>query len=96
MKWVKAGLSLFLVFHLFCVLLVPNSDNYMGEFFLKVTQPYLFFLELTNTWNFFAPNPEPPIYIDYQLIDAQGQPYFSGRWPDIKEPYFCASDRPGW
>jgi len=88
MKWVKAGLSLFLVFHLFCMLLVPNSDNYAGEFFLKFTQPYLFFFELTNTWNFFAPNPEPPIYIDYQLLDAQGQSYVTGRWPDIKTPYF--------
>jgi hypothetical protein len=88
MKWVKAGLSLFIVFHLFCVLLVPNSDNATGEFFLRFTKPYLFFFEMTNTWNFFAPNPEPPIWIDYQLLDAQGQPYFNGRWPDIQKPYF--------
>lgn len=88
MKWVKAALSLFLVFHLFCVLLVPNSDNETGEFFLEFIRPYVFFFELTNTWNFFAPNPEPPIYVDYQLVDAQGQPYLDGRWPDIKVPYF--------
>lgn len=88
----KAGLSLFVVFHLFCVLLVPNSDNYAGNYFLKIMEPYLYFFEMTNNWNFFSPNPEPPVYVEYELLDDQGNSYSSGQWPDTKETYFW-SDR---
>lgn len=88
MKWVKAGLSLFLVFHLFCVLLVPNSDNYVGNYFSKIMLPYLYFFELTNNWNFFSPNPEPPVYVEFELVDTQGQAFLSGQWPDARDSFF--------
>src|SRR4051794_25766694 len=82
MKWLRAGLSLFVIFHVFSVLVVPNSDNYLGAYFSKIMQPYLYFFEMTNNWNFFSPNPEPPIYVEYQLLDSMGDPYLSGRWPE--------------
>jgi hypothetical protein len=88
MKRVKAGLSVFILFHLFCILLAPNSDNYTGFRFGKLIQPYVFFLELTNNWNFFAPNPEPPIYVEYELVDPDGQGYKQGMWPEEKDPFF--------
>jgi hypothetical protein len=87
-RWVRAGLSVYILFHLFCVLLVPNSDNYTGNYFLKALQPYVYFFELTNNWNFFSPNPEPPIYVEYELLDDQGQTARTGRWPDVKDPFF--------
>jgi hypothetical protein len=85
---VRGVLSVFLVFHLTCVLLAPNSDNYAGMALTPLIQPYLTFFEMTNTWNFFSPNPEPPIYVEYELLDDQGSAYQSGRWPEEKDPYF--------
>jgi hypothetical protein len=86
--WLKASLSLFIVFHIFCVLLAPNSESYMGGVFLNVMKPYLFFFEMTNHWNFFSPNPEPPVFVDYQLVNMKGDAYFDGRWPETGESFF--------
>lgn len=85
LRWIKAGLSLYLVFHLLCALVVPNSDNYVGARLSPLITPYAFFFELTNTWNFFAPNTEPPIYVEYELVDEKGDVFRRGRWPEQDE-----------
>jgi hypothetical protein len=87
-KWVKAGLSVFIAFHLFCVILFPICDTPMGERLTHWARPYVLALELTNNWNFFSPNPSPPIYVDYELVDDHGEIQSEGRWPEPKDPFF--------
>jgi hypothetical protein len=88
LRAVKAGLSVFLLFHLFCVGLFPLSDTPTGMKLTEFVQPYVFTLELTNNWNFFSPNPSPPIYIEYELVGENGEAFRSGRWPEPKNPFF--------
>jgi hypothetical protein len=88
MRAIKAGLSVFIAFHLFCVVLFPVSDSPMGARLTSWVQPYVLTFELTNNWNFFSPNPSPPIYIEYELLGEAGEPVRSGRWPEPQDPYF--------
>ena len=87
-RWIRRGLSLFIVFHLVAVFLAPNGDNQVGLKFGKMVNPYLNFFEMTNCWNFFSPNPEPPIYIEFEVMDASGQILERSTWPDRKDPFF--------
>lgn len=88
MRWVRAGLSLYLVFHLFCVVMIPNTDTPPGLKLQRFLAPYAFFMEFTNTWGFFAPDPQVPIYVEYELSDARGEAFDRGQWPEAKNPYF--------
>jgi hypothetical protein len=87
-KLLRCGLSLAIVFHLFCVLLAPNGESSLGISMSALIQPYLYFFELTNSWNFFSPNPEPPIYVEYELLDKSGETLQRGSWPEKNDPYF--------
>ena len=88
-KWLKAGLSVVLCYHLFAVILAPNTQTYLGFRAQKVIEPYVNFFELVASWNFFAPDPgPPPVYLEYELLDASGETVERGRWPDMKDPYF--------
>jgi hypothetical protein len=91
-RW-KAALSVFIVFHLFCVMLAPNSMTYLGTRAQSVVGPYLTFLELASTWGFFAPDPgPPPVYIEYEAIGEDGVVVKTGTWPD-KAPTFFLRER---
>jgi hypothetical protein len=56
--------------------------------FVKFMEPYLYFFELTNGYSFFSPNPEPPIYIEYELLAPNGDSLRRARWPEAKDPFF--------
>lgn len=60
----------------------------MGERLTRFARPYIMGLELTNNWNFFSPNPAPPIFIDYELLDDKANVLSDGRWPEPKDPFF--------
>jgi hypothetical protein len=86
--WIYRGLSVLIAYHLAAILLFPNSDNSAGVALGRFVRPYLFFFEMTNGWNFFAPNPEPPIYIQYELFGEGGKQLEQGTWPDKKNPFW--------
>ena len=65
--WGKALLSLWLVYHLTAVVIVPNFNSLLGEMFGR------FFIHYTNTlgisipWQFFSPDPSVKVYWQYSL-----------------------------
>lgn len=84
--FVKVGMSLWLVFHLFVIAFVPNAQNYLGMKLAPVIGPYANFFELTNAWSFFAPEPgPPPVFIEYELLSRAGDSLRNGLWPDLNE-----------
>ena len=86
--WLKRGLSVFILFHLVSVILVPNSDNYAGSTLRRFIQPYVYLFEMTNAWNFFSPNPEPPIYVEYELVNEKGDVVSRSSWPEKKDLFW--------
>ena len=88
MNRTKVLLSLFVVFQLFAVVLAPNKETYLGAHVAPVIEPYLNFLELASTWNFFAPDPgPPPVYVDWELLDEKGQIIGKGIMPERVDPF---------
>jgi hypothetical protein len=52
-------------------------------------QPYVNVFELSSGWSFFAPEPgPPPVYIEWEKLAKDGRLIETGRWPDVKDPYF--------
>lgn len=85
----RAGLSVFLIYHLFAVIVVPNGNTYLGKVVAPYVEPYANFFELTNAWSFFAPEPgPPPVYIEYELLDRKGESFHRGRWPEYPDPFW--------
>ncbi len=88
-NWLKRGLSVWLVLHLFCLVMGPLGDGPLGETRLgKTVAAYLSVFELSDCWNFFSPNPAPPIRIDYELLNAQGEVDAQGAWPEKVSPFW--------
>ncbi|MFL5812729.1 MAG: hypothetical protein ACJ763_04070 [Bdellovibrionia bacterium] len=89
LKWIKAALSVFVVFQLTVVLLAPNGDHYVGATLEPFVEPYANFFELTNKWSFFAPEPgPPPVFVEYEILGANGESIHKARFPEEKSPYF--------
>lgn len=87
-KLARIGLSLVVVFHLFVIGVMPNPDTWLGQHALRWLRPYVSALELTAQWNFFAPDPgPPPIFVEWELKDAQGEDIGTGRFPEQWDPY---------
>jgi hypothetical protein len=88
--FLKAALSVGVAFHLFCIFLVPNSQNYVGYIVAPIVEPYIRMLSLSSTWGFFAPDPgPPPLYIEYEALSGEGATLRAGRWPDRDQlPFF--------
>jgi hypothetical protein len=88
LAWGRAGLSVLAVLQIGVVVLVPNGENYIGSKVGPWITPYVSFLELTNHWSFFAPEPAPPVFIEYSLLDSRGDEIGRGRFPDMeKQPF---------
>lgn len=85
----KMLLSLAVLFHMFCVILAPNSQTYVGQMSEKIVGPYVSSLELASQWGFFAPDPgPPPVFIEYELVGAGGDSLRGGMWPEKKDPFW--------
>jgi hypothetical protein len=87
--YMKLGLSVAIVFQLFCVCFAPNRNAYLRNRFSSFTDPYTNFMGLASTWSFFAPDPgPPPLYIEYEIFDKKGGSLRSGTWPSPDEKFF--------
>lgn len=85
----RIALSVALVYHLFCVMVAPNPNSYLGQRFLGFVRPYVSFFELASQWGFFAPDPgPPPVFVDYEIVGASGETAASGSWPSADENFF--------
>ncbi len=86
---VRLIISLWIVFHLFALVLGPNPQNYWGKTSGAVLEPYANFLGLVSTWSFFAPDPgPPPHYIEYEVYGKKQKILAEGEFPERKNPYF--------
>ncbi|MBI3543207.1 MAG: hypothetical protein HY075_08045 [Deltaproteobacteria bacterium] len=82
-------ISVFLAYHLFCVILAPNSMSYLGGRFHWVVAPYVSFFNLASQWGFFAPDPgPPPVFIEFETVGADGETLATGTWPEKGDPFF--------
>lgn len=86
---IHAVLSIFLIYHLFAVILAPNIRTYLGTRASSLVAPYIAFFELASEWGFFAPDPgPPPVYIEYEIYGAGGTSVKKGSWPEKKDPFW--------
>ena len=63
----KAFLTIFIVYHLLTVLIMPISGSMLGRRMGHVFSPYANLLGFNNTWQFFSPGPSPMFYLEYEV-----------------------------
>ena len=85
----RLGLYGFIFFHLFSIVVAPNGTGQLGVRTSFVTEPYLKVFEFMTSWSFFAPDPgPPPMYLEWELLDSQGNSLELTRWPTDPSPFF--------
>jgi hypothetical protein len=85
----KIGLSLYILYHLYGVALAPNSQTYLGLRSAPFVEAYLGTFEFMSTWGFFAPEPgPPPIYVEWTLLDKNGNSLQEDRFPPSPDTFF--------
>lgn len=72
----KALLSLWIVYNIFVMLVMPNVGAYFGRVTANVVIPYANTVGLNAGWNFFSPEPAHPMYLKYTVYYPE---------PDIAE-----------
>lgn len=60
--------SVFLIFHVFVIVLMPNGMSYPGRALGPLVQPYAAILGLKTSWNFFSPDPAHTMYLKMTLF----------------------------
>lgn len=72
----KAILSLWIVYNIFTMLVMPNIGAYFGRVSSRFITPYANTVGLNASWNFFSPDPAHVMYIRYLInyTDAEGTP----------------------
>jgi hypothetical protein len=84
---IQGLLSAWAIFHVLAVLITPNRNSYLGKALGSWMEPYANFLELSANWNFFAPQPGPPIRLEFEAVDAQGAQLVHDFWPALDSPW---------
>lgn len=85
--WIQLGLSAWLLFHVTAIVMGPAPSNYLHGSICKVFQPYWGYLGLGSTWSFYAPDPAPPIFYEWEWEDTAGVRR-TGRYPQFPSPYW--------
>jgi hypothetical protein len=56
-----------IIYHLFCILVLPNGNSFLGRYSEDYILPYANFLGLNTTWNFYSPDPAHTMYFAYTV-----------------------------
>jgi hypothetical protein len=88
----KRLISIALVFHLLVIFIFPVSSSLLWSQFAPFMIPYANALGLNSTWQFFAPEPETWVYLEYE-IDYSETPSEDVRpkiykWPEPRKLLF--------
>jgi hypothetical protein len=59
--------SLFLLYHLAAVLILPNPSSMLGRKYSRYLADYANNLGINTTWQFFSPGPAPTFYLEYEI-----------------------------
>lgn len=90
--WIRVVLSLWLCFHVFAILVLPNVGSYFGRRFSSLIPTYGAVIGLNLSWNFFSPDPAHTMYLKFTVFF---DPIEGGR--DPLEIYFPETkDSPEW
>lgn len=63
----KAFLSVWIVYNIFVMLIMPNVGAYFGRVTEKFVTHYASTVGLNAGWNFFSPEPAQPMYLKYRV-----------------------------
>ncbi|KYG63951.1 hypothetical protein AZI86_14165 [Bdellovibrio bacteriovorus] len=83
----KVLLSLWIVYNIVVMLIMPNIGSYLGRSMSRYITPYAGAVGLSAGWDFFSPDPAHTLYIEYTVYfphPAQGE----GEPRDPVEGYF--------
>lgn len=71
----KIAASLFVLYNLLAMLLMPNPWSFLGRRYGFLVAPYANAVGLNSSWNFFSPDPAQTMYISYDIeyLDEQGE-----------------------
>jgi hypothetical protein len=69
----RVVLSVFIVYHLLVISVMPNRSSFLGRQLEPWINPYANLLGLNITWNFFAPDPEHTMYIHYRVYFPENE-----------------------
>lgn len=61
----KALLSLWIVYNIFTMLVMPNIGSYFGRVTSRFITPYANTVGLNAGWNFYSPEPAQPMHLKY-------------------------------
>ncbi len=63
-------LSVFLLYHLAVILVMPNPGSLLGRKYSRYLADYANTLGINTTWQFFSPGPAPVFYLEYDVESA--------------------------
>ncbi len=66
-KWGRNLFTLFLIYHVAVILLMPNSGSILGRRWGNLIAPYANSIGMNATWEFFSPDPPQPFYFNYSV-----------------------------
>ncbi len=68
----KIVLSMFIIYHLAAVAILPNGSSMIGRKLSWLFVPYANPLLFNRTWQFFSPGPTAAFYLEYNLVTNDG------------------------
>lgn len=68
----KILLSIWIVYNIFVMLVMPNVGAYFGRVTAAVVTPYASTVGLNAGWNFFSPEPAQPMVLKYTVHYPEG------------------------
>ena len=81
----KVFLSLWIVYNIFVMLIMPNIGSYLGRTMSRFITPYAGAVGLSAGWDFFSPDPAHTLYIEYTIYYPDSP---EGESRDPVEGYF--------
>ncbi len=90
MKTSRVLISIFVVCHLWLMMVIPFQSKILRESLPSIFYSYTSFIGLNTPWNFFSPEPSPRAYFEVetyqdQLGDDEWKSFF---WPPDRSKFF--------
>lgn len=85
-RWLKIVLSIFVIYHLGYVVLMPNRSSWLTYAVQEGLRSYGNFFSIQAVWQMFAPDPAPAMYLEYEVY-KDGDLILTERLPKGREEY---------
>ena len=80
----KVLLSLFILYHLAMMFIVPHYMSMIHEKVMPYFKPYAHTLSFSTSWDFYAPNPTYYYFFEYEIIHSKNK-VDTFRWPPSRK-----------